>query len=122
MSANNVTRAEVALIIYRLQQNLSTGNTFGRATYYAGRFNGQNTASGEKYDSNLLTAAHRSLPFGTKVKVTNLSNGQNVTVTINDRGPYVNGMIIDLSSTAFEQIAKLSTGLANVEIQILPTE
>ena len=70
----------------------------GEASYYAARFQGRPTASGERFDNNQLTAAHRTLPFGTKVRVTNLSNVRSVVVRVNDRGPYARGRIIDLSS------------------------
>lgn len=76
------------------------------ASYYADKFNGRKTASGEKFDNNLYTAAHKTLKFGTKVKVTNTVNGESVVVTINDRGPFVKGREIDLSKKAFMEIAK----------------
>src|SRR5215210_1304199 len=76
----------------------------GKASYYAQKFNGRATASGEKYRSSQKTAAHRTLPFGTKVKVTNLSNGRSVKVRVNDRGPFVAGRIIDVSGKAAKQI------------------
>src|SRR5688572_32693428 len=76
----------------------------GKASFYADKFEGSPTASGEKYRHNKLTAAHKSLPFGTKVKVTNLANNQTVEVVINDRGPYVDGRVIDLSKSAAEKL------------------
>lgn len=76
------------------------------ASYYADKFNGRKTANGEIFDNNLYTAAHKTLKFGTKVKVTNTVNGESVVVTINDRGPFVKGREIDLSKTAFMEIAK----------------
>ena len=75
------------------------------ASYYADKFNGRPTASGEKFSNDKLTAAHKKLPFGTKVKVTNLANDKSVTVTINDRGPFSAGKDIDLSKKAFMKIA-----------------
>ena len=72
----------------------------GKASYYADKYEGRLTASGEKYKHNKMTAAHKSLPFGTVVKVTNTSNEKSVEVKINDRGPYVEGRIIDLSKSA----------------------
>lgn len=74
------------------------------ACYYADKFNGKRTASGEKFSNNKLTAAHKKLPFGTKVKVTNLVNNKSVVVVINDRGPFSAGKDIDLSKKAFMQI------------------
>lgn len=77
----------------------------GVASYYANKFNGKRTASGERFSNNKLTAAHRKLPFGTKVRVTNLRNGRKVVVKINDRGPHHRGREIDLSRKAFMYLA-----------------
>jgi rare lipoprotein A len=76
-----------------------------KASYYANKFNGKKTASGERFSNSKLTAAHRKLPFGTKVKVTNIANGKWVMVVINDRGPFSGGFDIDLSKKAFDKIA-----------------
>lgn len=78
---------------------------------------GKKTASGEIYRSSKLTAAHRTLPFGTEVKVTNLSNGRSVKVRINDRGPYKKGRIIDLSKAAARKLGLLQKGIATVKIE-----
>jgi rare lipoprotein A len=91
----------------------------GKASFYADKFEGSPTASGEKYRHNKLTAAHKSLPFGTKVKVTNLANNQTVEVVINDRGPYVEGRIIDLSKSAAEKLGFINLGLTEVSIEVL---
>ncbi|WP_310622097.1 septal ring lytic transglycosylase RlpA family protein [Flexibacterium corallicola] len=88
----------------------------GRASWYALT---SITASGERMNPNALTAAHRSLPFGTKVKVTNRSNGKSVTVRINDRGPFIKGRIIDLSKAAAKEIGIISAGVGSVELAIL---
>jgi rare lipoprotein A len=88
----------------------------GKASYYADKFNGRKTASGEKFRNSKLTAAHKTLPFGTKVKVTNLSNGKSVKVKINDRGPFVAGRIIDLSKKAAHKINMDQEGVGNVKI------
>lgn len=88
----------------------------GRASYYGDRHNGQKTASGEKFRNSKLTAAHKTLPFGTRVKVRNLKNGKTVRVRINDRGPFVAGRIIDLSRKAAAKIEMIDDGIANVEI------
>lgn len=91
----------------------------GYATHYANRFNGRRTASGERFDNNKLTAAHRKLPFGTKVRVTNLANGRTIIVKINDRGPHVKGREIDLSNKAFMYLAsKKARGVMPVKIEI----
>ena len=91
----------------------------GIASFYADKFEGRTTASGEKYRHSKLTAAHRTLQFGTKVKVTNLANKKTVVVIINDRGPFVDGRIIDLSKSAAEQLDFVHAGLAEVKIEIL---
>ncbi|WP_375579224.1 septal ring lytic transglycosylase RlpA family protein [Marivirga tractuosa] len=91
----------------------------GQASYYADKFEGKQTASGEKYKHNKLTAAHKSLPFGTIVKVTNIGNGEFVEVRINDRGPFVEGRIIDLSRSAAEHLKFINQGLAEVQIEVI---
>jgi rare lipoprotein A len=90
----------------------------GLASVYGKHFDGRTTASGERYDSRALTAAHRTLPLGTEIKVTNLENGKSVRVRINDRGPHVRGRIVDLSSSAAAALG-FSTGVARVRIEIL---
>ncbi|MBK6267043.1 septal ring lytic transglycosylase RlpA family protein [Marivirga sp. S37H4] len=90
----------------------------GIASYYADKFDGKSTASGEKYNHKKLTAAHKFLPFGTMVKVTNLANGKFVEVRINDRGPFVEGRVIDLSREAAEKLKFTSQGLTEVEIEV----
>jgi rare lipoprotein A len=91
----------------------------GKASFYADKFDGHPTASGEKYRHNKLTGAHKSLPFGTKVRVTNLANNQTVDVIINDRGPYVDGRIIDVSKSAAEQLGFVNQGLADVKLEVV---
>jgi rare lipoprotein A len=88
----------------------------GIASYYGGKFIGRPTASGEIFDATKLTAAHKTLPFGTVVKVTNLSNYKSVIVRINDRGPFVAGRIIDLSEAAAKKIAMIQAGVQKVTI------
>lgn len=89
----------------------------GKASFYSNSFNGKKTASGEKFRNSKKTAAHRTIPFGTKVKVTNLSNGKTVKVKINDRGPHVSGRIIDLSKKAAKKIDMVDKGVVNVKIE-----
>jgi rare lipoprotein A len=89
----------------------------GKASYYADKFNGRKTANGEIFHNSKFTAAHKTLPFGTRVKVTNLSNGKSVKVRINDRGPFVAGRMIDLSKTAAKKIDMVNTGVGNVKIK-----
>ena len=91
----------------------------GQASYYAEKFQGRATASGEAYERSALTAAHRTLPFGTLVEVTNLGNGRTVTVRINDRGPFVKGRIIDLSYRAAADLDFIKEGLADVRVVAL---
>lgn len=87
----------------------------GVASYYTTKI-GKDTASGEKLNDNLYTAAHKSLPFGTKVKVVCLQTGKSVVVKINDRGPFTKGRVIDLSKAAAEKIGLIKKGIATVEI------
>lgn len=91
----------------------------GQASFYADKFQMRKTASGEPYRHDLKTAAHRSMPFGSKVKVTNLANGRSVVVRVNDRGPFVRGRIIDLSKSAFSSIGNTAAGLLNVKIEVV---
>jgi putative cell wall-binding protein len=91
----------------------------GEGSWYGPGFHGRSTASGETFDRNALTAAHRSLPFGTRVRVTNLNNGRQVIVRINDRGPYHGGRVIDLAEAAARHIDMTSTGTAPVRGEIL---
>jgi rare lipoprotein A len=88
----------------------------GRASWYGGRFNGRRTASGERFNMNALTAAHKTLPLAAYVRVTNMTNQKSVVVRINDRGPYVRGRVIDLSYAAGRELGLQHTGTARVEI------
>lgn len=130
--------ASVALVVYlgtavasgnreRAWENLSlpedsaevasgSFRTLGRASWYGPRFDGQPTANGETFDMHALTAAHRTLPLGSRVLVHNLDNGRRVVVRINDRGPYIQGRDIDLSYGAASQLGMVPNGLARVEI------
>lgn len=91
----------------------------GKATYYADKYQGKKTASGEPYKRELKTAAHKELPFGTNVKVTNLSNGKSVVVRVNDRGPFTKGRILDLSKSAFSSIGNINAGVLDVEMEVV---
>ena len=91
----------------------------GVASYYADDFNGKLTSNGETFNMNDLTAANRTLPFGTRVRVTNLGNGKTVIVRVNDRGPYVEGRLIDLSLGAAKRIDLIQTGTARVKLEVL---
>ena len=91
----------------------------GKASYYGGKFHGRRTASGERYDKNAFTAAHKTLPFGTIVRVTAEWNQKSVEVRITDRGPYKHGRVIDLSTAAAAELGMLSKGVGNVSLEIV---
>ena len=91
----------------------------GKASYYGIKFQFRKTASGERFNKYAHTAAHRKLPFGSKVKVTNVANGKHVVVKINDRGPFIKGRIIDLSRSAFDEIGDLDHGIIPVRIEVI---
>jgi rare lipoprotein A len=93
----------------------------GTASWYGPGFHGRQTANGERYNMHALTAAHRSLPFGTQVRVTNRANGKSVVVRINDRGPYVGERAIDLSHGAAEAVSMIDAGTASVRLDVLPS-
>lgn len=100
----------------------SSGKEFqvGKASYYAGDFHGKRTASGERYDQNDLTCAHGSLPFGCRIRVTNMRNNKSVDVKVNDRGGFSkHGRVIDLSKAAAKEIGMVATGTAKVKIEVL---
>lgn len=108
--------------MYRAHRDVRGGvpKTFeGTASYYGRKFHGRQTASGETFDMYALTAAHKSLPFGTRLKITNLSNGKEVIVRVNDRGPYVRGRILDLSYAAAQQLGMIKTGTTRIRAEIL---
>jgi len=91
----------------------------GEASYYADRFVGRKTASGQRYSHRKLTAAHRTLPFGSLLRVTHLGNGRSVLVVVNDRGPWKRGRIIDLSRAAAAKLDMIRAGVARVRIEVL---
>jgi rare lipoprotein A len=107
-------------LFFILCQNISFAQIQkGKASFYADKFEGKQTASGEKYKHNKLTAAHKTLPFGTIVRVTNLENQETIEVRINDRGPFVDGRIIDLSRSAARELKFLNQGLAEVQLEVI---
>lgn len=116
-----ITVKEPVTEIVRIGTKLPPSGTSlesGVASYYGDGFNGRLTASGRVFNNNELMAAHRTLPFGTKVKVTNVSTGASIIVEVTDRGPYVDGRVIDLSMSAFESIAPLSSGVVHVTLEV----
>lgn len=114
--ATPVTRGLMAQLMYQLAMK-PEGYQEGEASYYGAQFHGKNTASGQVFDASLFTAAHRTLPFDSWIRVRNLENGKEVYVRVNDRGPYAGeNRIVDLSQAAFESISPLSRGVINVSI------
>ena len=110
----DTTDNDSSLVAYKLYKENA------HASYYHDKFNGRKTASGEKFDNNLYTAAHKTLKFGTKIRVTNTVNDSSVIVTVNDRGPFVKGRELDLSKKAFMEIAKFKQrGYLIVNIEII---
>jgi rare lipoprotein A len=99
---------------------MPAGGEIGLASYYADHFQGRPTASGESYNRQAYTAAHRRLPFGTRVVVSRLDDGRSVTVRINDRGPFVRGRVIDLSYAAAKKLDMLRLGV--VKVRVVPAE
>jgi len=91
----------------------------GLASWYGQQHQGRPTASGEAFDKNQLTAAHRTLPFGTRLRVTNVENGKTVVVRVNDRGPHVPGRVLDLSYRAAQALGMTDAGVARVEVVVL---
>ena len=107
----------------KLPQNIAFGpvrfSLSGMASWYGPGFHGRRSANGEIYNQNALTAAHRSLPFGTRVRVTNRHNGRSVVVRINDRGPFIGGRVIDLSAAAARIVGVIQSGVAPVQVEVL---
>lgn len=135
MDATNSTRRRVSLWLLLIAMGLTIGacsslpkgqadldlgvKARGIASWYGADFHGLATASGEVYDMEALTGAHRTLPLGTVVKVTNVVNGKQVLVRINDRGPYVKGRIVDLSRAAARELGMVEDGITPVQLEVL---
>ena len=94
----------------------------GQASWYGPGFSGKKTASGDRFDEQKFTAAHKTIPLGSRAKVTNLANGKSVQVEINDRGPFVQGRIIDLSQAAAQALGIIDGGIARVRVDVLPDD
>jgi len=105
--------------MYSFSNNANEAKKTSYASYYHDKFNGRKTASGEVFDNSKLTAAHRTIPFGSEVKVTNLNNGKEVIVTINDRGPFHSSRALDMSKDAFDEIGDTDHGTIPVEYEIV---
>ncbi len=104
---------------YYPQKSVQGFSQTGRASWYGAQFHGKRTSSGEKFDMNALTAAHRTLPIPSYVRVTNLSNGRSVIVRVNDRGPFHGSRIMDLSKGAAQKLGFVAQGSANVKIEVI---
>ena len=104
---------------YRPRPELIGYSETGKASFYAMKYQFRKTANGERFNNYSMTAAHKTLPFGTWVIVTNLNNSKTVKVRVNDRGPFVKGRIIDLTRAAFAEIENLDRGIAEVEIKVV---
>lgn len=111
-------RMTLVLIVSTAVLNVAFAAEEGIASYYADSLHGNPTASGEPYDKDAMTAAHRTLEFGTRVEVTNLANDRVVTVVINDRGPHVKSRVIDLSGAAAKKLGMLDSGTAKVRLEV----
>ena len=109
----------IAAMVLGLVYVFDDGSETGIASWYGPGFHGRKTASGGRYNQNAMTAASRTLPLGTKVLVTNLENDRKVKVTINDRGPYVDDRIIDLSRAAARELRMIKSGTARVRIEVI---
>jgi rare lipoprotein A len=109
-----------SLLVFQLTTtNALALNQQGIASYYGQKFHGRKTASGERYSHTAMTAAHRSAPFGSQIRVTNLANGRSVVVRVNDRGPWVRGRIVDVSGVAARQLGMTGRGLTRVRVSSL---
>lgn len=105
--------------VYSFSNNTKDAKKTSYASYYHDKFNGRKTANGEIFDNSKFTAANRTLPFGTKVRVTNLNNGKEVVVRINDRGPYHASRSLDMSKAAFDEIGNIASGTIPIEYEIV---
>ncbi len=105
--------------IYSFTNNALDAKKTSYASYYHDKFNGRKTASGEIFSNSKFTAANRTLPFGTNIKVTNLNNGKQVIVKINDRGPFHASRALDISKAAFDEIGDINHGTIPVEYEIV---
>jgi rare lipoprotein A len=112
------TPATIETKLEAVQQSFDEIAT-GRASYYGRELEGNRTASGERFHAAALTAAHRTLPLGTKLRVTNLANGRSVIVRVNDRGPFIRGRVLDVSLAAAREIGMVARGSADVRLEVV---
>lgn len=111
IKVDDVTNVDTALSLTNVKDTLD-----GKVSYYGDEFHGNKTASGEVFDQNKLTAAHKTLPFGTKLLLINPKNGKSVIVTVNDRGPFVDNRVVDISKSAAKHLSILRSGVAYLQI------
>jgi rare lipoprotein A len=117
-SMHLISAASLAMAALAQTPSSTQGNEMiGVCSYYARMHNGHITAGGEKFDSNAMTAAHRQLPMGTKLKVTNLANGKSVVVKVNDRGPFVKGRLLSVTRRAAEELGFIKQGVTKVKFE-----
>jgi rare lipoprotein A len=112
----------VALAGFTRSAGAGDHDEIGLASYYAHAFDSLPTASGERFDMHAMTAAHRTLPFGTRVKVTHLVNGRSAVVRINDRGPFQKGRVLDLSYAAARALRLIGPGVGRVRVEAIPRD
>lgn len=116
-------KAGLAAAAFLSLPNLATtkaqANQTGMASYYGPKFHGKRTASGERFNQNAMTAAHRTAPFGSQLRVTNVASGKSVIVRVNDRGPFIRGRIVDVSTVAARQLGLVQRGVGRVRVQRL---
>ena len=115
---NNTRAYTVAGTTYYPLKTAKGYSETGVASWYGKKFHGRKTASGERYNQNKMTAAHKTLPFGTRVRVKNLENGKSASVVINDRGPFTKGRVIDVSRAAARKLDMVNSGTARVRISV----
>lgn len=115
---NNTRAYTVAGKTYQPLKSSDGYSETGVASWYGKKFHGRKTASGERYNQNKMTAAHKTLPFGTRVRVKNLENGKTASVVINDRGPFTKGRVIDVSRAAARKLDLVNSGTARVRISV----
>lgn len=113
----------LSTMAFRTRDNVAEGfpeiYQYGKASYYAGQFIGRKTANGEIFNVHEFTCAHKTLPFGTKLKITNLATNESIIVRVNDRGPYVKSRVVDLSLAGAKELGLLQSGIANVSVEIV---
>lgn len=114
-----LSEAEQQASVQKKAQQVSKDAQYGKASYYADKFQGRRTASGELYNRDKMTAAHRTLPFGTICRVTNVKTGKSVEVRVNDRGPFSKNRVIDISYKAMSSLGGIHAGLIDVKVEVV---